>query len=337
MASVAFTNRLLLAFIVAATVSGGVALVVGGALSGPITIVHAVTGLGLLFLARPKSRIAKRGLKRRKRHVFLSVLLVILTLLTLATGVAHSSGLELVAPDLLLRLHIGCAIGAVMLITAHVFMRHAGPGRVDSRRQVLRAAAIGAEASVLWGAQRGIAPMISSRAADRRASGSIELQDGDALLATNWLFDQTPTIEAEGFAVTIDCPIEAVGRTRVLVTPAELDAFGDTVVATLDCTSGWYAKRQWSGARLDRLVTPDEDARSIDVISVTGYHRRFPMHDLPRLLLAVRLEGELLRPGNGAPVRLVAPNRRGFWWVKWVREVRLSSTPWWFQEPIPMQ
>jgi len=34
-------------------------------------------------------------------------------------------------------------------------------------------------------------------------------------------------------------------------------------------------------------------------------------------------------------VRLVAPDRRGYWWVKWVTAVELSSAPWWWQPPFP--
>jgi DMSO/TMAO reductase YedYZ molybdopterin-dependent catalytic subunit len=34
---------------------------------------------------------------------------------------------------------------------------------------------------------------------------------------------------------------------------------------------------------------------------------------------------------HGAPLRLVAPGRRGFQWVKWVREVRVLNTPDWGQ------
>ena len=34
--------------------------------------------------------------------------------------------------------------------------------------------------------------------------------------------------------------------------------------------------------------------------------------------------------------RLVAPGRRGFWWVKWVVSVELDPTPWWRQPPFPL-
>jgi DMSO/TMAO reductase YedYZ molybdopterin-dependent catalytic subunit len=36
-------------------------------------------------------------------------------------------------------------------------------------------------------------------------------------------------------------------------------------------------------------------------------------------------------------VRLVAPGRRGFWWVKWVRRIEVVDEPWWLQSPFPLQ
>ena len=44
----------------------------------------------------------------------------------------------------------------------------------------------------------------------------------------------------------------------------------------------------------------------------------------------------LLSPGHGFPLRLVAPGRRGFWWVKWVERIETSATPWWWQSPFPL-
>jgi DMSO/TMAO reductase YedYZ molybdopterin-dependent catalytic subunit len=75
---------------------------------------------------------------------------------------------------------------------------------------------------------------------------------------------------------------------------------------------------------------------SVLVTSVTGYRRRLPAADTSTLLLATHLGGAPLSAGHGAPVRLVAPSRRGFWWVKWVTAVELSDQPWWRQTPFPL-
>ncbi len=116
---------------------------------------------------------------------------------------------------------------------------------------------------------------------------------------------------------------------------AELGRFGDRVRATLDCTGGWYATADWEGVWLDRLLGGLGPARSVTVVSVTGYRRRFPAGAARSLLLATRLDGRPLPAGHGFPARLVAPGRRGFWWVKWVAAVTVDQAPWWRQPPFP--
>jgi DMSO/TMAO reductase YedYZ molybdopterin-dependent catalytic subunit len=62
-----------------------------------------------------------------------------------------------------------------------------------------------------------------------------------------------------------------------------------------------------------------------------------PVRDAGHLLLATSAAGQPLSAGHGAPVRLVAPGRRGFWWVKWVVRLDVVDEPWWLQPPFPLQ
>ena len=148
---------------------------------------------------------------------------------------------------------------------------------------------------------------------------------------TQWFTDAVPGEAAR----TLD--LVAGGRTTRLRV-AELDR-GDTVTAVLDCTGGWYAEQEWRGVRLDRLLAGLDlpGGGSVDVVSVTGYRRRLPLADAGSLLLATSCAGQRLSPGHGAPVRLVAPGRRGYWWVKWVARVEVVDAPWWLQPPVPLQ
>ncbi|MBA3728945.1 MAG: molybdopterin-dependent oxidoreductase [Actinobacteria bacterium] len=86
---------------------------------------------------------------------------------------------------------------------------------------------------------------------------------------------------------------------------------------------------------MDRLIDGGQ-GRSILVRSATGYSRRFPLSDLATLLIATEVGGERLSPDHGAPARLVAPGRRGFWWVKWVTTIELDEAPWRWQPPFPL-
>jgi DMSO/TMAO reductase YedYZ molybdopterin-dependent catalytic subunit len=151
---------------------------------------------------------------------------------------------------------------------------------------------------------------------------------------TQWFTDTVPDD-------TLDALTVVAGGRRTRLTISDLDR-GDRVRAVLDCTGGWYAAQVWAGVRLDRLlgeVTREElpDGGSVDVISRTGYRRRLPLRDASSLLLATSAAGQPLSDGHGAPVRLVAPGRRGFWWVKWVERIEVVDSPWWRQPPFPLQ
>jgi DMSO/TMAO reductase YedYZ molybdopterin-dependent catalytic subunit len=108
-----------------------------------------------------------------------------------------------------------------------------------------------------------------------------------------------------------------------------VDKHGRELSATLDCAGGWFAHQRWSGVPLDRLLAASEAeaGRSLEVRSLTGYSRRLPAPDAVRLVVATAAGGRPLSAGHGAPTRLVAPGRRGFWWVKWLASIEPSDTP----------
>ena len=108
-----------------------------------------------------------------------------------------------------------------------------------------------------------------------------------------------------------------------------------SVRAVLDCTGGWFTEQEWRGVPLSALGL--RQGASIEVVSTTGYRRRFPAHEAGTLLLATHASGRPLSPGHGGPARIVAPGRRGFWWVKWVASIEVVDEPWWWQPPFPLQ
>lgn len=202
-----------------------------------------------------------------------------------------------------------------------------------SRRVMLRTGVLGATAAGLYVASAWAVTLVALHGASRRFTGSYETGsfDPQSMPNTIWLDDSTPTVDPSGWRLTI---VDAAGRYGL--TLSQLRLFDVRLRATLDCTSGWFAHQDWTGAPISTLLRDLGDARSVLVHSVTGYWVRFPMRDVNHLLLDTGVGGRPLSAGDGFPVRLVAPDRRGFWWVKWVDRIELQSVPAWWQPPFPL-
>ena len=299
-----------------------------------VVAAHGIVGRSVLLLAPWKTKVAQRGLARRNSKRFLSLVLAGLATTVLATGIVHSTGnVSHIGPFTVLWVHVATALLLIPLITWHYLARKTSPRQTDlSRRNLMRLGGLTSLAGLLWfGTDRSMA-LAQLPGSQRRFSGSHERSSfvPDGIPVTSWLDDRTTTIDAASWILAIE---EASGQRQVNL--AELTSIAtDEVEAELDCTSGWYTRQIWTGVRLDKLLNPS-GARSIGVWSATGYARRFPVEDLQRLWLVTGVGGEPLSAGHGFPARLIAPDRRGFWWVKWVVRVETSPIPWWIQLPYP--
>jgi len=328
------TNLALLVLLAAAFVTGWVAFAFATAPSRWSLILHAASGVAILLLLPWKSLIARRGLNRPRRGWagrWLSVLFAVLVLVSLAAGLAHSTGLFVYAgPLTAMEVHVGAALVAVPLAIWHVARRRIRLRPADlSRRTFLRGATLAAGAALAYGSTELVVRAAGLPGRDRRFTGSYEAGSFDpaAMPVSSWMFDAVPEIDAARWA------LRAGDRT---LSYEELLRFDDRVTCTLDCTGGFYSTQEWAGARLDRLVDATRGS-SIRVVSSTGYDRRFPIGEAGALLVATRFGGQALDAGHGYPVRLVAPDRRGFWWVKWVVAIEVDDAPYWWQSPYPLQ
>jgi DMSO/TMAO reductase YedYZ molybdopterin-dependent catalytic subunit len=330
------TNLGLLVLLAAAFATGWLAFGVEGPASRAVTVVHGVLGLGILVLSPWKAVIVRRGLRRRRGHA-LAVAFAVAVAVCLLAGVVHATLGPLEAAGVsALTVHVAAAFVAAPLALVHVVRRWQRPRATDlSRRTALRAIAVGGTAALAYGALASVTSAARLPGARRRGTGSYEVGSGapSAMPVTQWFTDGVPRIDPDAYELLVSRPGEPVLR----LSHADLLRLGDaTQSAILDCTGGWWAEQTWRGVRLDTLLgTPDHG--SIAVRSVTGYTRRFPSEDASRLLLATHVGGLPLSPGHGAPVRLVAAGRRGFWWVKWVEQVSVEPQPSWSQPPFPLQ
>lgn len=335
-------NLLLLGLLVLAATSGAVAFALGGGAVVAAVVAHDVAGLGLVVLVPAKTAVSRRGLARRgPRSTWPSLVLAVLVAVALLSGVLRTLGLVLAwGPLDDMQVHVGAGLAALPLAAWHVVARDTTPTRHDlDRRSLLRAGAVLGAGGLALVATEATQRLAGFPGARRRRTGSFEQASHrpDDVPATTWLFDRPPRIDLAGWRLTV-----VDGRGPRALRHDVLAGHDDHVTAVLDCTSGWWSEQDWTGVRLDRLLdgagTADgTPARSVLVRSATGYQRRFPLGDLDGLLLATHVGGAPLARRHGAPVRLVAPGRRGFWWVKWVDVVALDALPPWRQPPFPLQ
>jgi hypothetical protein len=315
------TNIALEVLLVVALVTGVAGFLSGSSGSKWLLVVHGSTGIAILLLAPWKLVVVRRGLRRARADSPVSIALAVVVGLCILTGLVHSTGLWVGrGAGSPIGVHVLAASASVPLLVWHVIRRPQAIRRGDlSRRTVLRAGALGGASLAIRTVSR----------ADLRFTGSSEVSSFDpaGMPAIQWFDDTKPDLPSAQWRLR-------VGEEEL--TYSDIDAYDDELVATLDCTGGWYSTQRWRGVRLDRLLGARPDGRSLVVTSATGYSRRFPLDDRHHLLLATHVGGEPLRSKHGAPARLVAPGRRGFWWVKWVTSIDTSDRPWWLQSPIPL-
>jgi DMSO/TMAO reductase YedYZ molybdopterin-dependent catalytic subunit len=286
--------------------------------------VHAAAGLALLLLLWWKFRRVLRRLvdpRRWDRRTGAGAAAALLVIAALGFGIAWSSGADVgLGGFTLLAWHDFLGALLVFAVAVHMLWRAKRPRRRDvaGRRELLRLAGMTAGGVVAWRLLPG---------GGRRFTGSYEAAsfEGNAFPTTSWVADAPREIDGAGYRLRVDGSV----RAPLELALADLGA-GDELEATLDCTGGFYSRQRWRGVRLDRLIDRAgalRGAAHVRIVSVTGYRWSFDLADARRLLLATHVGDEPLSHDHGAPVRLVAPGRRGYQWVKWVERVELHDGP----------
>ncbi len=294
------------------------------------TVLHTIFGFMTLLLAPAKTRTSVRtGMNRGRDTRWISVMFGVLVLSAILFGFLHSSGLWFgVSTGSSLWLHLVAGFFSIPLLIWHVKARPVNVRRISlDRRMVVRGGLTAGVASIMVGVTEVGFTALETAGADRRFTGSHEIGSGNPaeMPVVSWYNDRIPRIPRQEWELMID------GERQDL---DELCARTQPLDAAIDCTGGWFSEQSWDVVPLSELL--DTDKRSVRVISQTGYSFLYDTADSDDLFLGVGYGGEPLRPGHGAPVRLVAPGRRGPEWVKWVVAIEPTNRPAWLQFPFPL-
>jgi len=103
-----------------------------------------------------------------------------------------------------------------------------------------------------------------------------------------------------------------------------------TKIVKLDCVEGWSVTLLWEGTKINDLLQQADvlpAARVVIFHAYDGYTTSLPLQYLNEkdLLLAYKINGVVLPPDRGFPFQLVAEDKWGYKWIKWITRIELSD------------
>jgi DMSO/TMAO reductase YedYZ molybdopterin-dependent catalytic subunit len=317
-----------------AGLSGLISLISGSPSLWLVFTLHGAAGLWLLLLLYGKlRRVLPRLVQPRlwDRRTALGVASTVIVLLAIGSGAWWMvGGNTYLASFGLMAWHIILGFALVGVVAAHMLARarRLRARDIQGRRQALAFGTLVVGAAALWPAQQLLTRVLRLPGALERFTGSREVGSfsGNDFPSSSWVADQPRSIDTDSWRLTVDGAV----TTPLTLSYQDLLGYGDELEALLDCTGGFYCSQHWRGARLGRLLEAAEPlpgAGFVSCVSVTSYRWSLPIDEAQHALLATHTGDEPLSYEHGAPLRLVAPGRRGFQWVKWLTHVEVRMEP----------
>jgi DMSO/TMAO reductase YedYZ molybdopterin-dependent catalytic subunit len=103
-------------------------------------------------------------------------------------------------------------------------------------------------------------------------------------------------------------------------------------VVTLHCVEGWDVTILWEGVLVRDLLSDagiDPRANTVIFTAHDGYTTSFPLEYLTNrdIIMAYRMNNITLPAEQGYPFALVAEDKWGYKWIKWIEKIELSDNP----------
>jgi DMSO/TMAO reductase YedYZ molybdopterin-dependent catalytic subunit len=103
-------------------------------------------------------------------------------------------------------------------------------------------------------------------------------------------------------------------------------------VVTLHCVEGWDATIFWEGILVRDLIReagPDPRADTVVLTAHDGYTTSFPLSYFMDndIIMAYRMNNVTMPAERGYPFELVAEDKWGYKWIKWIEKIELTDDP----------
>ena len=101
-------------------------------------------------------------------------------------------------------------------------------------------------------------------------------------------------------------------------------------VVRLDCVEGWAVNILWEGVQVRDILAkanPLPTAKVVIFHAYDGYTTSFPIEyvmDNP-IIMAYKMNDVTIPPERGYPFQLVAEDKWGYKWIKWITQIELSD------------
>jgi hypothetical protein len=101
-------------------------------------------------------------------------------------------------------------------------------------------------------------------------------------------------------------------------------------VVKLDCVEGWDVTILWQGVLVRDIIResiPSPNANTVILYAYDGYSTSFPRDYLENnnILMAYKMNNATIPPQRGFPFQLVAEDKWGYKWIKWITKIELSN------------
>jgi DMSO/TMAO reductase YedYZ molybdopterin-dependent catalytic subunit len=103
-------------------------------------------------------------------------------------------------------------------------------------------------------------------------------------------------------------------------------------VVTLFCVEGWDATILWEGVMVRDLIADagvSPQANTVIFTARDGYTTSFPLAYFTErdILMAYRMNNVTLPTERGYPFQLLAEDKWGYKWIKWIEKIELTDDP----------